>query len=265
MTQTVLGATTFSEQPKRRNKVRGRGWVRVRTWMGPRASVDEFITGTVNSLDPESIEVSEGTPAIITATFPDEETGIDALQQAEDEAIWELLPYDLDKALAQHPSFAVSGTSPKAIETIEKAIRDGTASDRDFDAEFGLNNINNFRDIRIRGVDSFRTWGYIIRKTISVGRKVLVQVAQKETQKVVQYSEIGLPSDIKWLQPVYREWNGVGPAVEKPIAEWLAAPPSIRYTKKKYEIVKEWLGAVQWYATLYEGGTAGANQPGNNK
>jgi len=90
-----------------------------------------------------------------------------------------------------------------------------------------------------------------------------VQAEEANTQKVVTYNEIGLPTDVKWSQPKYRRWDGAI-ATEQFINEWLAGPPQIRYTRKKYEIVKEWLGAVKWYAIMYEGGSAATTEDGIN-
>ena len=263
MAPTILGSAAFTEQPPRRTKQVGRGWVRIRTWIGPRNDVDAFLTGTIEPLSPESIDVAEGHPTVITATFPDAEVNLDALQQAEDEAIWELLPTPLDKPLATHPAFQQSGQTPTVIEAIEKALRDGTATATDFDAEFGIPNSNNYRNLRVKGVDSWRTWGFTIRKTIRVGRAVDVSAAEINTQKIVSYNEIGVPSSVKWAQPKYRRWDGTT-GNEIPINEWMASPPTIRYVGKKYEITKEWLGAVKFYAIMYEGGSAATTEDGIN-
>jgi len=264
MTQSVLGQNTFIEQPKRKQRVAGRGWITIRTWRGPRSKIDDFITQSVSPLSPETIDVTESTPAVITATFPDVETilSVDPLIEAEDEAIWELIPSNIDKVLATHPAFQQSGMTPTAIESIEKALRDGTATETDWDAAFGLTTMNDYRNLRVKGVDSWRTWGWTIRKTISVGKAVQVQAEEANTQRIVTYNQIGIPATVKWGQPKYLPWNGVTPDQPKFINEWMASPPQIRFTRKKYEIVREWLGAVKWYKIMYQGGTALTTEDG---
>jgi hypothetical protein len=264
MAQSVVGANTFTEQPKSKKKALGRGWVTVRTWHGPRAMADEFISGSIIPIGPTSIDVTEGTPAVITATFPDAEAILssDPLTEAEDEAIWELIPAPLDKILATHPAFQQSGQTPTAIESIEKALRDGTATETDWNTLFGLANMNDYRNLRVKGVDSWRTWGWTIRKSISVGDAVLVAAEEVDTQKIVTYNQIGIPDDVKWSQPKYKIWDGVKAAEPKLIDEWMACPPTIKYSRKKYDIVREWIGAVKWYKIMYEGGTAETTEMG---
>lgn len=269
MAVTVLGAQTFTEQPSEMNKERGHGWVLTRTWKGPQVETNNFLIGEVVPLDPEKIMVTKGQPTTIKAEFPDDvNSGIlagvsnDPLQEAEDEAIWELIPSALDKPLATHPAFAQSGVTPTVIELIEKAIRDGTACKTDWVAAFGVANMNDYRDLRVKGTDSWRAWSWTIRKTISVGEAVEVQAAQIDAQKIVAYNAIGIPATVKWAQPVLQLWDGVNVLPPQAIDEWMACPPQVRYNRKKYDIVKEWIGAWKWYKILYNGGTALSTESG---
>ena len=256
----VLGANEFTEQPVDKQKLRSAGWKRVRSWLGPRALVDSFILTTIKPLNPAEIKIAEGTPTLVSALFGDDPVlGSDPEQEAEDEAVWELIPSPLDKPLATHPAFGkytggALTTWAEEVEQIQAALRRGRALQQ----AWIMDNSAEYAKLRARGVVSWRTWQWVVRKTISVGEEVDLQAEEVDTQKIVTYANIGIPATVKWAQPVFRKWDGVN-AVEIPIAEWMAAPPSISYTKGKYDIVREWIGAVAWYAILYEGGTAAAD------
>lgn len=250
-----LGATGFQETPSRRRYERSRGWVTIRSWEGPPSELNSFANYVVG-LDPLDINTNGGVPSRVEASFADDDDDDDPVQQAEDTAIWELIPTEMDKPLGTHPAFSTTGACIDIIEQIEAAIKKGNATDTDWDqaeAEF----MNDYMNFRIKGVQSFRCWSYIIRKTISVGNEVELRAEEINTQKIIPYSEIGIPTDVKWAQPTLRWWNGRAAEVKSlPIEYWLAAPPTIKYSRKKYDVVKYWTGAVKWYATLYEGGTA---------
>lgn len=273
MAQVVVGDSEFTEQPQEKRKQQGEGWVTIRTWKGPRASVDAFVNGTVANLDPkpQSIDVVYGTPAVVRATIMDDDEnsligggGGDPLTEAEEEAVWELIPMQLDKALATHPAFVEynGAASVQVVELIEKALREGKAYETDWDDTWGTQNMNDYRNLRSKGVDSWRTWTWTIRKTLSIGKAVDLQAEEANTQKIVDYAEIGIPDDVKWAQPTYRKYDGVAAAPQL-INEWMAMPPTIRWVNRKYEVSREWLGAVKWYQILYEGGSALSTDAGN--
>lgn len=266
---SVVGSGNFVEQPQEKRKVQGAGWIVTRIWHGTAAGLDDFVTGTVIPLRPESIDVAYTHPAVVRASFPDGTEGTDPLSsdplsEAEDEATWELVPMTLDKPLATHPAFGEynGAAGVKVIELIEKAIREGTATETDWDAAWGTQNMNDYRNLRAKGTDSWRTWTWMIRKTIRVGRWVDISAEEAKTQRIVDYNEIGIPADVKWAQPKYVPWNGQAAENPQPIKEWMASPPTIRWTGKKYEISREWLGAVKWYAVLYQGGSAASTAAG---
>ena len=272
MSQTVVGLNGFSEQPKRRQKIRGSGWVTIRTWHGPRAKVDECISDTVTPLDPEDINVVEGTPAVIEATFVDDESSqsasTDPFALAEDEAVWELIWSPLEKALGTHGYFQPSSGNLVALgaqEAIQKAIRDGTAYSTDWNSIYsgqGFDHAQDFSNLLLKGTDTWRTWTPVIRKTMSVGRRINFNIDNPDAQKVIEYNAIGLPPDVKWAQPKMRLYVPQVGWGERAFNEWLTSPANITYRRKKHEIVWEWIGAVRWYACLYEGGTALTSETG---
>ena len=258
---TVIGANIFTEQPLSRSYRRGIGWVTIRKWAGPN---DETLIGAKEDdillTAPESIRTQKGVVTFIEAEYPNVSGGQAFEEDTENEqnAIWELIPQEIDKPLATHPVFQESGLSVEFIEKIEKAIKEGVATETDWNTESGLIQCNNYRNLRVRGVESYRIWSHIIRKSFSSSRESLLKAAEANTQKVVTYDQIGLPTTVKWSQPGIRVWDGA--AVVEPVPhllnEWLVGPPTIRYEGKKFTISKEWVGAEKWYAILYEGGTA---------
>jgi len=255
--ELVVGANEFTEQPERRRYQSGQGWTRVRTWIGPKALADAKIA-EIEVDQPDDINITKGVPCVIEASYAEETT-------TEDTSIWELIPSAMDKALATHPAFNTNSTSGIVLGLIEKDMRQGISYNVDYDTGYSSLNYNEYRDLRLRGVDSYRVWTWTIRKTTTTGRTALLQVDEADQQKVISYAAIGIPDDVKWAQPKMRVWNGSTPQDPVNINEWLVAPPSVRYERKKYTITKEWIGAAKWYKYLYEGGTADSNAYGFNK
>jgi len=251
--EKVLGVNAFTEQPERLRYQSGLGWVSTRSWKGPQALYNGFINEVMLE-EPEDVTVTKGVPCTIEATYSQDQPG-------EEEIIWELIPSAMDKTLGSHPTFNTSGTSYKVMEIIERDIRNGTAGEIDYDAEWGIPNMNIYAQLRLKGVDSYRVWTFTIRKTTATSSGSTVQAQQDDAQKVVSYAQIGLPGDVKWVQPSMVVWDGTT-ATKTDIDQWLATPPTVRYEKKRYSITKEWIGATQWYKALYSGGKADADTDG---
>jgi hypothetical protein len=252
--EIVLGVNAFTEQPERRRFQQGIGWNRIRSWKGPQALYDAFI-GEVLIDQPEDVSVTKGVPCTIEATYAEDDP-------SQEEVIWELIPSAMDKTLGSHPAFNTSSSTAEVIEQVEKDIRNGTAYQRDYDTEFTSLNMNDYAKLRLKGVDSYRVWTFTIRKTVTTARAATVKAEQADTQKVISYAQIGLPTDVKWVQPSMVEWAGSGTPSPIDIDQWLATPPTVRYEKKRYSITKEWIGAVEWYKILYYGGKAEATADG---
>ena len=93
---------------------------------------------------------------------------------------------------------------------------------------------------------------WIIRRTMTSSRTSTIKASDASTGTVVSYSALNIPAAVKWNQP--QAWDPVSNALVN-VNEWYIKPVSIRYQRKKYEIMNEAIGAVKWSATLY-GGTA---------
>jgi len=252
MAQSYLG-TGWLEQPKKDKIEAGTGRTVVREWHGPRETYEDKLAEIV-ALQPDLLDGIRGTPGKITATFSPE--------ASEDSAIWELLPTPMDRPLATHPTFNTSDYS-RWTEEIDAAIRKGDGHKRDWNTESSYPNADDYYNLKSKGTDKWRNWSWVIRKSLTTSQESFVQADQEFVGRVVGYNEIGIPSTVKWSQPRFERWNGttLEPVY---INEWLTQPPTVRYEKRKYTIVKEWLGAVKWYKILYYGGTALTTEDGNN-
>lgn len=255
MAQSIVGPEEFTEQPQRDQYRQGEGRTTIREWHGPR-SVYEAKWAEIEATSPETMDGVKGTPAVITATYL-------PLDPATDNAIWELLPQPVDRSIALHPSFNVSGAQQNYLEQIDKAITEGKGQDTDWDNISGLINLNDYRNLKAKGSDSYRIWAWVVRRTLTSSLANAEQANDTDGGNVVTWSAIPFPANIKFAQPVYNKWDGV--SVEPiSINQWLTTPETVRYEKKMYTITKEWIGALGWYSILYNGGNAASDSDGSN-
>lgn len=248
MAQTIVGTSDFTEQPQRDHYEPGTGKVTTKTWLGPRENYDA-VFDLLQASDPDTLDGVKGTPAEIVATYGPDESQVDI-------AIWELIPTPVDRPLATHPSFNTSGTQQEILEKIDKAVRAGVGQDTDWDTDYGLAGLNDYRNLLAKGTDSYRMWSYVVRRTYTSSLRETEQFDDTDAGLVVPWNSIPIPSTLKFAQPVYNRFDGVGAVVPVPIDQWLVSPATVRYERKKYTITKEWLGALGWYAILYSGGNA---------
>ena len=255
MAQKILGNQEFLEQPQQDTFEQGVGKTTVRSWKGGRDKYDAAFT-TILALSPDTMSGVKGTPAEITATFL-------PADQAMDNAVWELIPTSVDRPLGTHPSFNTSGGLQEFLEDIDVAVAKGTGHDTDWDADSGYSGLNDYRNLKAKGTDSFRMWSFIVRRTISTSLAGLEQASDQDAGLVVDWSGIGIPVTVKFDQPYYNKWDG---DTVTPIAidQWLTSPETVRYEKKRYTVTKEWLGSLGWYSILYSGGNALSTADGTN-
>lgn len=256
--ETVQGATGFTEQPKKRTWQDGKGWFTTRSWEGPQSGVDAQVD-TVKLLDPapDAIRYTYGVPAVIEADFS--ETGGTATTiDTEDEAsaVWELIAQPLEKDIRTHGYFNISGISTQMLEEVDNAIRRGTAGATDYDSLYSGMHLNSYRNHRLRGIEAYQSFSYIIRKTISTSKASTLDVDDVKPGQVVVFTTIGVPTTSKIQQPTIRLYENSA-WTDKAINEWLVMAPTIRWTKstKRYDLVREWWGAEKWSQALYENGT----------
>ena len=255
MAQTVLGLDDFSEQPQTDTFQQGTGRTTTKSWKGPRAKYEQTWS-SAEATQPDSMSGTKGTPAEITATYL-------PLDTSSDQTVWELIPSPLNRPLASHPAFNISPSQIGWAEKINKANREGRASETDWDGESGSQNLNDYRNLVIKGTNAYRMWSYVVRSTLSTSLANVDVFSDLDAGLVVDWAGIGIPSTVKFSQPVYNRWDGNGNQ-QQLIEQWLVSPATIRYERQRYTITKEWYGALKWYSVLYNGGSATSSEDGSN-
>ncbi|MEN6360040.1 MAG: hypothetical protein ABFD59_08290 [Smithella sp.] len=257
--EVVIGADEFTEQPVRRVYSQGQGWKTVRTWIGPQALTsakeDDIL---LMSPAPEGILTTEGVPAQIEATFSlaGGSSGIPDLIDEQD-ARWELLGEDLEKDIATHGYYNVSGSTAAIIEEIDEQIKKGKARNFDWDTLYPSMNMQSYCNHKLRGMDDYVTFAYIIRKTITTSSTTLLEEDFSAVPgKIISWGDIGVPSSAKFKQPKIHCYE-TDAWVDKLVSQWMVKAPSVRWQKGKrlWELTREWWGAEKWSSALYDGGS----------
>jgi hypothetical protein len=282
----VKGSSSFTEQPKQTRWTPERGYHHVRVFHGPLnettiAALVATLTGTS-----AEINIARGWPTVVEAAVATSYTdgADDTLTDVLNNAEWSLEPYDLQKTLGTHGKFNSSGASPMGLAVMDAEIRRGVAYGVDYEtryAEGPTSNYNDYRDLRGKAVDEWLTWGYVLRRTLTMdhrsGIASRLQLMSQNQGRVVAWSAIQVPSAALIQQPWVRMYcqgaMGLPAAAFRPetpsstqpawcnlwFNEWLVKPPAIRYSRsgrtRQRQVVQEYLGAIQWSATLYDGGT----------
>jgi len=272
----VKGTNDFTEQAPLRRWTRDGGWIKVRQWQGPydNTKIDTLVATLQANGTYDDIELERGWPTIVRASLPDDDSDPN-VGTADSIAEWSLDQYDLDKALASHGRFHGSEASAAALATIDAELRQGVAYGVDYEARYGaIGSLNAYVRLRGMGVESYTTDGYILRRTISCSRSSTylreMQAASTLQGKVVTWEQIGVPASANILQPWVRMYvasiwsgfkykaGGAGDWADVYFDEWRVKAPSIRFVRegkvKRRQIVQEYVGAVGWSATLYDGG-----------
>jgi hypothetical protein len=277
----VKGANAFTEQPKRHKFVQGRGWFKIREWHGPldETKIATQIADILALGTCENITVTRDWPTTIEASFPagdnfaDESSNDEVTSEASAE--WTLEPYDLEKPLGTHGQFNASGNSGPCMAAIDRDLKAGSAVGVDYHIIYpSMGAMNEYADLKGHGVESWLTFGYTLRKTITTDsafdlvRRLLLNA--KNLGKVITWDEIGVPADSLIQQPwahIYASTidgftkfrsNGPGGWADVYFDEWLVKPPAVTYLRqgavRKRQIRQEYLGALAWSETLYHGG-----------
>lgn len=257
--ETIVGRDDFTEQPKRRVWRQGEGWRTIRTWIGPQdlATGKESEVRILNPA-PDTITTTLGVPCVIEAEFGD--AGGQEIPEIQDEsdATWELIGSDLEKPIETHGYYNKSDSSPEKIEHINDAIRRGKARATNWDTEYPGMNAQSFADHKLRGIDSYVSFAYIIRKTIVTKYFTSLKIDSASAGKIIAYSAIGVPSKAKFSRPRIHRYNRNSSAWEDfDINEWMIKAPSVTWVRSRrvWTLAQEWWGAEFWSSALYDGGT----------
>jgi hypothetical protein len=272
----VKGYADFTEQPYSRKWVRSRGWYKVREWHGPLDdSKINTLTATLTSDGRyDDIDIQRGWPTVVTASIPDDDAE-PTLGTADDTAEWDLEPYELEKTLGTHGAFNASQSSAPALAVIDAAIKKGEAYGVNYEALYpSIGALNTYAILRGQGVESYLSFAYRLRRTVSCTATSTFlqeyQAALKNSGKIVTWAEVGVPTSARIERPwvhmyVASIWTSLtlksgsaGGWADVYFDEWMVKPPGIRYVRegkvRKRQIVQEFLGALAWSVTLYDGG-----------
>jgi hypothetical protein len=242
------------------------GYAVVKSYQGPQASRESFRTSLILA-GASSVTMSTGVPCVVSAVFPLSVSGWNEDQQAQDEAVWELIGEQVEKRLESHGKFNKAAGSSSVLALIDKEIADGTitkVSDgtlaKNWDMLYpGLGEFNQYAKLRCMGTDSYLETVWRVRMSMTVSRVSLIKCKNTDIGKIVGWSAIGVPASAKFNQPTIHICKplGGGTFTDELVAEWLVQPPQVRWRKlmRKWDVTQEWIGTVSASATIYDGGT----------
>jgi hypothetical protein len=160
--------------------------------------------------------------------------------------------------------FLVSGVSPKEIETIDKAIRDGTCADLDVSGY--LTATQQYRLWRMHGVEQFERTSYNLRIQRFFGNVTRLPIAlttdYANTQSVFTWANIrtlgnAVPSFVKEPKTTGR-WNGNQETYTSNFSSqsqvYKLNSVGVQYQGKWISVVWDFQGAHGWGADFYQFG-----------
>jgi len=270
----VKGTNAFTEQPTDREWRDGAGWYTIRTWEGPLSTVliDAQVV-VAKAAGADNVRVRRGHPTVITAAIPDAVTQTSFGGFDDDAEEWELMPYDLSKTIGSHGYFLQTGVdAPAKLAAIDALVRKGDSAGNYESAEFTA--YARHKEIV---TESFTTFGYVLRRTVNLERaSEFVRSLQQNSEnrgKVISWETINVPARAMIEKPWVRLYGWETASLPSSALrsgsstgwgdwyfnEWLVKPPAIRFVKqgrvKRRQFCQEFLGAIQFSRTLYDGGT----------
>ncbi|MFH1604937.1 MAG: hypothetical protein ABIH03_13635 [Pseudomonadota bacterium] len=270
----VKGTNDFTEQPSYRRWTDGEGWSTIRTWEGPQDTTKiDAVVVIAKAAGATSVDVRRGHPTAIIAAVPDS-TAVTAFGGFDDDSEeWDLTPYDLSKTLGSHGYFLQTGVdAPAKLAAIDALVKKGDSAGNYESAEFTA-----YARLREIGVESYTTFGYSLRRTVNLDRaSEFVRTMQQNSEnrgRVISWDQINVPQSARIEKPwarlygwetaslpaaALRSGSGTGWS-DYYFDEWLVKPPAIRFVKqgrvRRRQFTQEFLGAIQWSRSLYDGGT----------
>jgi hypothetical protein len=242
------------------------GYAVVKSYQGPQASRESFRTSLILA-GASSVTMSTGVPCVVSAVFPLSVSGWNEDQQAQDEAVWELIGEVVEKRLESHGKFNLLAGSQGVLALIEKDISDGSIANpttgalaKDWDTLYaGVGSLNQYAKLRMFGTDSYQETVWRVRMSMTVSRVSRIKCKNTDVGKIVAWSAIGVPAAAKFNQPTIHICKplGGGTFTDELVGEWLVQPPQVRWRKlmRKWDVTQEWIGTVSASATIYDGGT----------
>jgi len=155
----------------------------------------------------------------------------------------------------------MSGMTPGKMEQIDAAIRAGTSTNTDWGGGISGFFLNDYRNHKLRGIESWITFSYVIRKTITTTNATTLKLKFIQIPgTIITYNSIGVPSWAKFTQPKVHLFNA-DPGTPNvwsniDLDQWMVKAPTQRWQKgkKAHELIQEYWGAVGYSSVLYEHG-----------
>lgn len=264
--------------------IAGTAWKRVRTWTewasseqivtdlykGPYSQLSTAYGWIYNNVLARSIRPSVGdgsavasiTVVLAPTTWSWGAAGEQPIPGEVREPMYEVYP--VTQSLDIRTMFLVSGVSPKEIETIDKAIRDGTCADLDVSGY--LTATQQYRLWRMHGVEQFERTSYNLRIQRFFGNVTRLPIAlttdYANTQAVFTWANIrtlgnAVPSFVKEPKTTGR-WNGNQETYTSNFSSqsqvYKLNSVGVQYQGKWISVVWDFQGAHGWGADFYQFG-----------
>lgn len=265
--ERILGDNTFTEQPVKRVTAVGSPVRTIRTFIGPQAQADSFETSLKSQYSVLNMNTQKGAPCVIELETDETPDGTDADARVLAEVVWSLEWEREMKDIRAHGYFHESQVTPKIMEEIDLAIKKGNSSNTDYNAKYSMTHMNTYRDLRLKGINSYIFFAPVVRATLTMGRFTKLKTPRIAAQTIVSWGEITLPfmageamtpsvAGIDQPTSIYYDENS-GRWATTDLNEWMLCPVRRGYTRqpKRYEMNFEWLGAEKWNKALYYNGS----------
>lgn len=232
--QIVSGSSSY---------VKAQGKTITDTWIKAAASEADITAfeASLISQGYENISIQRGPSVTVSASYPDTLTATGATDlQSQADADWELLFNLINQRVELNDDFQRNAEVNVLIDKIEELKKTNAlaATDLSTATTADVNN-NALRDAIIRGTDSYYMTQRVLRQTITVSSKTLIQLSQTNVLKRHAFSEIQVPAYFVRLFNL-SEGTQTIKGVTTPLT-WLKMPPQFaRVSKRKYQIIQEW-------------------------
>lgn len=247
---TIQGNKNLIELPPVKTKwTRGAGDTIQRTWVGTAEQVIAYknrLIATDRLVEDISTDLNSNPCRLVASWGGNGDNGSQQPQNEISEPQWDIITEEITKDLKEHPKFHLYSTSDKAIAEIDAYISDGSA-DKDLEKatraywteKYPAMNMGTYFGLRMAGVTGYTMYAWTIRKTEVITRLTTYHLTLNPSPTCVDFSTIGLPSDIQLSPP--SGWK------------WLALPPTLSKSGRKKQVTHEWRSG-NFSPTLYAGG-----------
>ena len=261
----IIGADAYTRSGARKAWSQANGYVTVYTYKGPAAKLTAFflsIVGT-DAIDIAEIDISEGI-ATVQVTYEDDD-GSGGGGASNYNVTWELIGQDIYKDLRTFDG-TILGTQSfnldadqQELETVRKKYLEGKIDDA-FVAALGAA-ATVYAKLLLRGTSEYVRSQVILRKTVKVGRRSLIEASWDGVDQAWKLSgELGSPDITGIGTAALLGTISKMPEADDTLKQWLKRAPQIRQIGgNKFSIAQDWWYARHWSLNLYLGDAAAGN------